>query len=415
MLSRHTRWLGTGSAAAATVLAMTACSTTTEQADAEPIQVWLPYGTYFEEAFQTAADACATEGVDVEVTAFDLSYGELDLKVQTDAQAGTAPDLVLAGLNTVIPLQSNDFVVDLTAYTSGSDIFTPDVMPAIASGAIDGVQYVIPWGISVPVIFYNEQILEQNAVDPGALTSWAAVEDAAAAVTAGGDYGVSFPLQEGWLPLQYLLTAGTTLVDESGQPVFSDAAGDRAVEHVNRLYRSGSAFPGDETASREAFAAGEVGMFIGSSAFISSFASLPFEWSTAPFPAETAGGAVVTAAGGAGLAMFATEDRQENAWAAIECAFAPEILAEYAVSTFGYMPVRADMADALEPGLLENEPYAAPWSQFDLVGPWFNFPGQDGPRALATFNDAWVEATQQSDEPTVVMDSAAEQIADLLR
>jgi len=73
------------------------------------------------------------------------------------------------------------------------------------------------------------------------------------------------------------------------------------------------------------------------------------------------------------------------------------------------------MNDALAPGLLDTSPYAAPWSQFDLVGPWLNFPGANGPRALERFNDAWIEAAQQSTEPRIVMDEAAVDIDALLK
>jgi ABC-type glycerol-3-phosphate transport system substrate-binding protein len=155
-------------------------------------------------------------------------------------------------------------------------------------------------------------------------------------------------------------------------------------------------------------------MFIGSSAFIQQFADTSFEWTTVPFPPVEEGGEVVTAAGGAGVAIFADPDRQAAAWEVLKCTLDAEILASYAVETIGYLPVRSDMESALEPGLLESAPYAAPWSQFGLAGPWLNFPGDDGPRALERFNEAWVEASQQSSEPTAVMDEAAEEIEGLL-
>jgi ABC-type glycerol-3-phosphate transport system substrate-binding protein len=337
---------------------------------------------------QAAAEICAERGVPVEVTAFDLTYGELDLKVQVDAQAGAKPDVVLQGLNQVIPLDTNEFVVDLGPLMDGDEVVNEETMPALVAAG----------------------------VDPADLTSWGAIEDAAATIAASGDeiYGIAFPQQEGWLPLQYLLTAGTQLVDETNTAVFNNDEGDLAVEHFHRLYSSGSAYPGDETASREAFAAGEVGMFVGSSAFIQQFSETAFEWTTVAFPPMTEGGEVRTAAGGAGISIFADAERQAAAWEVLRCALEADVLATFAVETIGYLPVRNDIADALAPGLLDAAPYAAPWSQFGLAGPWLNFPGLDGPRALETFNEAWVEAVQSSDEPTAVMDEAAAAVDALL-
>lgn len=399
-------------------LALAGCAATPSapSVDEKPIQLWLPYPSSFEEPMQAAADACTAAGTPVEITAFDLSYGELDLKVQAEAQAGNTPDLVLSGLNSLIPFGANEFVVDMTPLLEGDDVVNPEVMPALAAGNLDGKQLIVPWGISVPTVFVNTAITDAAGVDPEDLTSWGAVEEAAATIAASGaGYGIGMPQQEGWVALQYLLTAGTELVDAENQPVFADAAGDVAIEHINELYSSGSAFPGDEQASREAFAAGEVGLFVGSSSFIQSFADSAFEWTTVPFPPATEGGDVVTGAGGAGVAMFAAPERQAAAWEALKCTMEPSILADYAVAFIGYLPVRSDMADALEPGILESSPYAAPWSQFALAGPWLNFPGVDGPRALEIFNDAWLEASQNSSDPTAVMDAASEQIAGLLK
>lgn len=398
------------------MLAACAATPAAPDLDEKPIQLWLPYPSSFEEAMQAAADACTAAGIPMEITAFDLSYGELDLKVQAEAQAGNTPDLVLSGLNSLIPLGVNEFVTDMTPLMADDDVVNDEVMPALAAGNLDGKQFLVPWGISVPTVFVNTAITDAAGVDPDSLTSWTAVEDAAAAIAASGaGYGIALPQQEGWVALQYLLTAGTELVDAENTPVFNDGAGDLAIEHLNELYMSGSAFPGDEQASREAFAAGEVGLFIASSSFIQSFADASFDWITVPFPPAVEGGDVVTGAGGAGVAMFASADRQAAAWDALKCTMEPSILADYAVEFVGYLPVRTDMTDVLEPGLLEASPYQAPWSQFDLAGPWLNFPGVDGPRALQIFNDAWLEASQRSDDPTVVMDGAADQIADLLK
>jgi ABC-type glycerol-3-phosphate transport system substrate-binding protein len=403
--------------AVAGTLALAGCAATgaADPASSEPIQLWVPYPSSFEEPMQAAAELCAANGTPVEVTGFDLSYGELDLKVQAEAQAGNAPDVILAGLNSIIPFGSNDFVVDLTGFAEGDDIVNDETMPVLAAGQLDGKQLIVPWGISIPAVFVNTAIVEAAGVDPADLTSWSAVEEAAATITANGNYGIAVAQQEGWVALQYLLTAGTELVDAENTSVFNDDAGDIAIEHLNALYSAGSAYPGDETASREAFAAGEVGLFIGSSSFIQSFNEAPFEWTTVPFPPAVEGGDIAMGAGGAGLAMFASADRQAAAWEAIKCAMDTQILADYAVKVIGYLPVRSDMDDALEPGLLEAAPYAAPWSQFDLAGPWLNFPGVDGPRALERFNEAWLEAAQRSDDPTAVMDAAADDINGLLK
>lgn len=417
MIAKPTRFALTAILATSALLLAGCAAGADASADDSPIQIWVPYPETFEPGIQAAADACTAAGTPVEVTAFDVTYGELDLKVQAEAQAGNTPDLVVEGLNSLIPLGTNDFVADMTSLAEGDEVVNPEVMPALAAGQLDGKLLIVPWGISVPAIFVNTDLFTQAGIDPESLTDWAAVKDAATKISAlGGDtYGISFPQQEGWLPLQYLLTAGTGLVDSDNKSEFNDAAGDTAIRYFNDLYTSGAAFPGDEKASTEAFASGEVGMFVGSSGYIGSYKEAPFGWTTVKFPPVKAGGEVHTGAGGAGIAMFAPAERQAAAWEALKCAMDPAILAEYAVQAAGYMPVRADMESALPAGLLDSAPYAAPWEQFGLAGPWLNFPGANGPRALEVFNKAWVDAARQPGDPTAAMDAAAEEIDGLLK
>lgn len=417
MIAKPTRVALAAIVATGALLLAGCAADATPSADDSPIQIWVPYPETFEAGIQAAADACTAAGTPVEVTAFDITYGELDLKVQAEAQAGNTPDLVVEGLNSLIPLGSNDFVDDMSTLAEGDDVVNSDVMPALAAGQLDDKLLIVPWGISVPAVFVNTDLFTKAGIDPASLTDWAAVKDAATTISALGDgtYGISFPQQEGWLPLQYLLTAGTELVDSDNTSVFNDNAGDTAIDYFNDLYTSGAAFPGDEKASTEAFASGEVGMFVGSSGYIGSYQEAPFGWTTVKFPPVEAGGEVRTGAGGAGVAMFATPDRQAAAWEALKCTMDPAILAQYAVQAAGYMPVRSDMESALPAGLLDSAPYAAPWEQFGLAGPWLNFPGANGPRALESFNKAWVEAAQQSDDPTAVMDAAADEIDGLLK
>jgi len=407
---------------AAFAVAVVACngdddspSSSTPSAD-DPVEIWLPFGQDFVDSITPLTKRCATKtGIPIKPVGFEADYTELQLKLAVDVLAGNGPDLAIQGLNQVIAMGTTDFTVPLDDLMSGDPGFTDKSMPFLHVGRIDDKQVVVPWSVSVPVLLVNKDLLAAAGRDVEALGTWADVEETSEAVAASGKgrYGIAFGIQEGYIPLAYLMSAGGNLISDDLRPAFADEAGGEAIRHWNRLYREDLAFPGDQDQSQEAFEQGKVAALVWSSSAIPGMdEAAAFEWTTVPFPAASEDQKVTLPAGGNGFSMYAEDGRREAAMKVLTCMVSPEI-DTMRVKAQGNLPVRAESVEAL-PGRFDKEPWAAAWSEAPLIDRWYAFPGADSARATRIFTEAWVEAAQNSEDPVATLRQAADEISGLL-
>jgi multiple sugar transport system substrate-binding protein len=403
-------------------LALCACVTATTASiasahtTATTITIGMSYGTYFKPPVDTASAICQKKaGITIKSLPDPADYNAYDLKLQLQAAAGKAPDLAVQGLDEVISMGGNQYVTNLSSHVKGNPLYSTKTMPAIAAGNVGGRQVTIPWGISTPVIFVNPALFKAAGISSTTpFATWADVQAAALKLTSkqDGQYGVALADQEAWMPLQFLLNAGSNFTDAKGHPTFNDANGLAAAKLLQGLYTSGAALAGTDDQGIDAFAQGKAAMFVGSTSFFPSLAKTKFTWTTMPFPNVRAGVKKKIAAGGAGISVFATGSRRALALKALDCLFAPTVIRDV-VLKLGYMPVRSDVSSLLEPGLLTTPPYAAAFAEMPLVVPWYAFPGKQGAQALKQFDDAWEKAIQTDGDPKPGLDSAASSIASL--
>ncbi|MDY7103496.1 MAG: extracellular solute-binding protein [Actinomycetota bacterium] len=383
----------------------------------DPIEMWLPFGDGFAEDVLPLTEACQDRtGVAIEPVGVEVDYTEMQLKLAVDVLADAGPDIAVQGLNQVIAMGSADFTVPLDEYVDGSDVLDPADMPFLEVGRIGDEQVIVPWIISVPVVFVNQDLLTEAGLDPDTVPgTWADVEEISAAVAASGPdrYGMSFGIQEGYIPLTYLLSAGGGLIDDELRPAFTDDAAAAAIGHWHDLYQQDLAFPGDQDQSREAFEQGKVAMLVWSSSAIDGVAErADFAWTAHPFPAADDSTEVRVPAGGNGLALLAQEDRRDDAFAVLECLTSPEIDL-MRVELLGNLPTHAANAESLSEQF-DAPPWSAAWAQADLVDRWYSFPGDDSSRLTRIFTERWIEAAQRSDDPMAVLEGASDEMSDIL-
>ena len=382
-----------------------------------PIRIVSPYAPYFVPPLKAAAKACqAKTGIRTKVEGVNATYEELNLKILLDAVAGKPPDLAVQGLNTVIPMAENNFVVDLAPLAARVKTFNAKVMPTRNAGVVNGRLVSMPWGVSVPVLWINKDLFQKAGMDPDApIRSWADLAKAAAALTnpAAEQYGIAFGMSNGWIPLQYLLNSGSNLLDSKGGVAFNNAGGRRAIAFQNQLYRSGSAYPGNEEQATQSFTAGKTAIFVATTSNLPAFEKdAKFAWSALPFPSAQAGGKLTLAAGGAGISMFAPRSRRAAAFEVMKCLFDPKIL-RLVVKDLGYLPVRSDISNQLLSGLATKPPFSAALPVYRSLVPWYSFPGANSIQALQIFVDAWTKA-QRSEDPAKDLDMAAKRVEVLL-
>jgi multiple sugar transport system substrate-binding protein len=397
---------GPGMAAARTSLASKSQTST--------VTIALPYASFFDPPVKVAAAQCAKEGVTIKYTNVNADYNDFNLKMEVEAQSGTAPDLAVQGLDTVGFMGQSSYFTNLAPLTSGESEFSAKSMPLLEAGKASGKLVAIPWGVSLPVVWINKSLFKAAGVSATTpIKSWAQLASLAKKLTdqSKKQYGLAIGDSEGWIALNFLLAGGSNIVTSSGKVSFDNPAGVKVSQFLNGLFNNGSAFPGTETEGTQQFEAGHVAMWIATTSELPDVAkNAKFGWSAVPFPAD-AGKPVKLAAGGVGISMLAPQSDRAASLKAIGCLFGtPELKS---VVGLGYLPVSGAHSSAFA-SIVTKTPFAQALTQYGDVGPWFNFPGQNGSEGNTTFDNAWNNAEQQHGNPAPTLSKAASQVNQIL-
>ena len=295
------------------------------------------------------------------------------------AYAGDAlPDLLQLG-NTWIP----EFValralVPLDGRIAGSAaVAADDYFPGIlATNALEGSTWGVPWYVDTRVLFYRSDLLERAGF-PEAPRTWRAWLEALTRLeqVVGADhYAILLPL-DAWEPQVILaLQLGAELLrDDAGRGNFQSPPFREAFAWYLDLFQRGLAPRGGEARTGNLyrdFAAGHFAMLLTGPWNLGEFArrlppALASAWATAPLPAPDGGaGPGLSLAGGASLVIARTSRRQDAAWKLVEYLSEPEQqVALYRLS--GDLPARRSAWRRA--GLVEDSRARAFWLQLDAL------------------------------------------------
>ena len=316
------------------------------------------------------------------------TYEELAQQLMRDKITRTQPDVAFNGINQLDLFVNQKMAVDLNAYIQadgGSEKL--GYQPALAAlGKKDGKQYGVPFAVSLPLAFVNEDLLSKAGVDVDSLTSWPAILAAGQAI----DLKIGAPINGfyydwestgNWL-VQSLVTGngGKMLSDDHCNVAFDDEHGMAALRTLESFSKAGMKNLG-QIGGRQAFTAGNVGIMVGSSGFASSAEKLigaKFKLKTLPFPVE---GKNPRLPGGGAMAMVLSTDpaRQKAAWEYVKFATGGASQTIMAQNT-GYMPVNEAAVNTPE---LMGDYYkqfpnqATVLKEAPLLTEWVSYPGNN--------------------------------------
>ena len=254
--------------------------------------------------------------------------------------------------------------------------------PLLASATFNGEVYGIPFGTTIPLIYYNMDIMRKAGYQKEELpATWPEVIAAAKAMASVGGNTVGgyieYDASNAWMFQNLLAAHGGTLTNETEtEAAFISPAGTAALKVLEDF---APAMNADMTRKqgRQAFNAGSVGLLVRSASgikTISKAAQGKFEVRVGNFPVPSAKGKVVGATHG--VVLFAKAEAQRKAAAKyVEFLVGPEGQSVLAKET-GYMPVssvavkdREHFGDfyeknPLQRGLLKMIPITSDWYSF---------------------------------------------------
>ena len=264
--------------------------------------------------------------------------------------------------------------------------YAPNVL---ALGQVDGKQWGIPFNASTPIVYYNLDLVKQAGGDPADLPDdWSELIAWGAKISKIGDDvdGLAYSVSEwgdDWLWQALVFNFGGSLMDaEKQQVTFGGEAGAKAVKLMSRIAKETSMPLLTEDQTVQQFAAGKMGIIVGSTAEVRVMGELvgdKFAWKTGPYPiSDKAKGGLPT--GGNVAVLLAKDDaKRKAAWEFIKFATGPEGQ-KIAVLGSGYMPtnLKTAGADYLGEHYAKNPDWTTSMKQWPVAKSWFGYPGNKG-------------------------------------
>lgn len=367
------------------------------------------------------------ENPNIKVETVGVPSNEIVTRLQADMAAGRQPDvaqLVFRDLYYIASDLGANALEDM-AGADGYAALTDGMLPrGLDLGKIDDKTYGLAYTFSTPILYYNADLFRQAGLDPdNPPKTWAEVKTAAEAIVAKTDAEGFFPgaygPADGTFVYQAILMSNGGKVRDGNTLTFANPEGIEAVQMLRDMVDSGAHARLDPTNPSEAMAAGQLGMFLYTSAVQNSLSTASegnWELRVAAMPSF---GDKPTAPTNSGSALYAFSKDPVKQRASYELMKFLTSKYGYTIITskIGYLPLRLDIVD--DPEFLgpwtQSHPLIRPnLEQLSRLTPNVAFPGPNYRQAEAMMKESVVEAVLGDGDVTEVLSFAQDNAQSLM-
>ncbi|MBZ9810282.1 ABC transporter substrate-binding protein [Mesorhizobium sp. BR1-1-9] len=246
-------------------------------------------------------------------------------------------------------------------------------------GRVDGKLYGLAFNASMPIMFYNADLVKKAGGDPDNMPAdWPGIMELAKKIkaTGSGIAGLAYNIHDWpdeWLWDAMLMQGGGELTKD-GKVAFGDEHGLKALEYFRSFVTDAGMPLIDWDQSRQAFIAGQIGIFFDTPARLSQDTELigdRFKLRTAVFPVDDKEKGGLPTGGNAAVITASDPAKQKAAWEFLKFVTGPKAQ-EQVVKMSGYLPTNkaATGTDYLGPFYEANPNYATVAKQMALSRPW---------------------------------------------
>lgn len=248
----------------------------------------------------------------------DGNYYEVLQKVQAELAAGRPPALAVTPWANLLFADASLGITAMEDYAPKAELdkLLGNYKPAtVELVRLNGKTMGLPFALSTPVIYYNNDILKKAGVEPGALLKdWDSFASLGPKVKAStGQAILGFGTNFDW-PMQSLIqNAGGRVMDESNQPAMDSPDAIAALAVMADLKKAGLFSVATTKENNAAFRGGTMALFMTSIASLGGLRSgVTFDLGTAPFPLHK-GKPRHMSTGGSFIASYARSAEQKAA------------------------------------------------------------------------------------------------------
>ncbi|TKV74041.1 ABC transporter substrate-binding protein [Bradyrhizobium elkanii] len=334
------------------------------------------------------------------------------------------PEVSHQGLNQIRPLADRGIAVPLDGFIADDPAWkavgVPEAMTSLA--AYGGKTYALPFAISVPVLFYNADLVKKAGGDPDRLPDdWDGLIALGKKIAALGE-GIGGLYVEytnnGWSFQTLVGSFGGRMMSEDDKKIaFDGPAGLQALQLLQRLGREGQpAFERDQ--ARQAFRAGTLGILFAASSALNGYqqsAAGHFELKVGPVPVSSASDKLPAA--GNGIVMLTDDpEKQKVSWEYIKFAVGPAGQ-NVMVEATGYVPVNlAALSDPTGLGKFfdEHPEHRIATQRLAMITGWFSFPGGNNSKIIKAIEDHCYLVVSGKQDPAKALASLKKDVDALL-
>ncbi|WP_083885292.1 ABC transporter substrate-binding protein [Nocardia thailandica] len=290
----------------------------------------------------------------------------------------------------------------------------------------DGHTYGVPFVFSTPVLYFNASLFTEAGLDPAKPpATWAEVAAAAKAINArtgkGGVYvDCLTKTAKDWCFQSMVRSNGGRVISEDRRTLtYADAPAVEVVTMAQDLVTSGGMPKLQQKQGYEAFARGEIGMILETSAIQGTFVTgAKDKWDLRSTTMPKFGTkATVPTNSGAGLHILSNDPAKQRAsWELIKFLTSEESYVKIS-QNIGYLPLRTSLLEpvgALAEWSRQNPLLGPNVAQLAAMEPWISMPGNN----YLQIRDGMMEAVEavvfQGKDPQSTLTAAREQGAKLL-
>jgi len=406
----------------AMVLALSASAVYAQ--DKVTIEFAYPYSHLFDVTYEAMMPAfnAAHPNIEVKFRATYESYEDGTNTILREAVAGNLPDVTMQGLNRQQPLIEKNIAQSLEPFIAQEADFEKDGyhQAMLSLSTFNDEVYGLPFSISLPVGYYNMDILRAGGIEELPQT-W---DDVIAACETMKANGIDNPIFWGWNItgnwfVQALLWSQDSAIVKDGRVTLDSPETLAALEQMQEIFTKCYMQNLEWKAALSSFSAGDIGMMFWSTSALGAVerSQGDFELVTGPFPGMGGKPMGLPAGGNAAMLTSTSDDPavREAAWTFLKYITSGDGAAEVAKTT-GYMPPNRAANEIILADFYEQNPNKqTAVDQLPLLRDWQAYPGDNGLAITQVIYDSIERiVTGDATDMKELQRELVEEVADLL-